>query len=83
MLGGAFEVASAAPDDVILVVVAALGLGYVVCGIVDVVRSPGSRAARLPLDVLERVGTVDDGDPIPLDLFGAFISQRATIKRSK
>ena len=23
------------------------------------------------------------GDPIPLDLFGAFISQRATIKRSK
>ena len=26
---------------------------------------------------------VEAGDPIPLDLFGAFISQRATIKRSK
>ena len=26
---------------------------------------------------------VEEGDPIPLDLFGAFISQRATIKRSK
>jgi hypothetical protein len=26
---------------------------------------------------------VDAGDPIPLDLFGAYISQRATIKRSK
>ena len=26
---------------------------------------------------------VEAGDPIPLDLFGAFITQRATIKRSK
>jgi len=26
---------------------------------------------------------VEAGDPVPLDLFGAFISQRATIKRSK
>ena len=26
---------------------------------------------------------VEAGDPIPLDLFGAFISQRATIKRNK
>ena len=26
---------------------------------------------------------VEEGDPIPLDLFGAFISQRATIKRRK
>ena len=52
------------------------------CGEQGFVPSQIERVESMTLEAWLRE-RVEEGDPIPLDLFGAFISQRATIKRSK
>ena len=59
MLGSAFEVSTVPVNDVVLVVVAALGLGQFVARTVDAVGSARAGAAGLPFDVLENVGAIN------------------------
>lgn len=52
------------------------------CGVQGFVPSQLEKVEPMTLKAWLRE-RVEAGDPVPLDLFGAFISQRATIKRSK